>query len=162
MLGARVSVLATVSLASSFALSSPALADSVKVGIRGGYYSQVDEPFLGAEVLVRVGHRLYFDPNVEYVFVSDGSYLTFNADFHYDFVVDPKTFVWLGAGLGVVHTGSGGARIPEEPPESGKTDAAANILGGIGVRAGSLVPYFQAKLIAKSGAIFAVAVGLRF
>ncbi len=162
MLRVRVSVLAAASLAASFVLSRPVFADGVKVGIRGGYYTEVDEPFLGAEVLVRLDRRFYFNPNVEYVFVSDGSYLTFNADFHYDFVVDRKTFVWLGAGLGIVHEDAGGVRIPEEPAENGKTDAAANILGGIGFRAGSLIPYFQAKLIAKSGAVFAVAVGLRF
>ncbi len=152
---ARVSVLASASLAASFLLASSVRAESVKFGIRGGYYTEVDEPFLGAEVLVRVDHRFYFNPNIEYVFVSNGTYLTFNADFHYDFVVDRKTFVWLGAGLGVVHD-------DPEGPENGKTDAAANFLGGIGFRAGSLIPYFQAKVIAKSGTVFAVAFGVRF
>jgi len=152
---ARVSLLCAACLAASLALSSPVRADSVKFGVRVGYYSEVDEPFVGAEVLVPVARRLYFNPNLEYVFVSEGTYLTFNADFHYDFVVDRKTFVWLGAGLGIVHDDPGG-------PDNGHTDAAANFLGGIGFRAGSLIPYFQAKLIAKSGTVFAVAFGIRF
>ncbi len=49
-----------------------------------------------------------------------------------------------------------------EGPDNGKTDAAANFLAGIGFRAGSVIPYFQAKLIAKSDTEFAIAFGIRF
>jgi len=155
MVGARVCVLCAVFVAASVLPATPVFAQGVKFGVRGGYYTDVEEPFVGAEVLVPVAHRFYFNPNVEYVFVQDGSYLTFNADFHYDFVVDRKTFLWLGGGLGVV-------RVDPEGADNAETDAAANFLGGIGFRAGSVIPYFQAKLIAKSGTEFAVAFGVRF
>ncbi len=155
MMRARVCVLGAAFVAASSLPANPVAADDVKFGVRGGYYTDVEEPFLGAEVLVPVAHRLYFNPNVEYVFVENGSYWTFNADFHYDFVVDRRAFLWLGGGLGVV-------RVDPEGADNGETDAAANFLGGIGFRTGSVIPYFQAKLIAKSGTEFVVAFGLRF
>jgi hypothetical protein len=89
------------------------------------------------------------------VFVENGSLVTYNADFHYDFAVDRKTFFWLGGGLGVV-------RVNPEGPDNSETDAAANFLGGIGFRAGSTIPYLQAKVIAKSGTEFVLAFGVRF
>jgi len=148
-------VVSAAVLAGSFLLAPPASADELMFGLRGGYYTKVEEPFLGAELLVPVAHRLYFNPNVEYVFVENGSYVTYNADFHYDFAVDRKSFFWLGGGLGVL-------RVNPEGPDNSSTDAAANFLAGIGFRAGSAIPYFQAKLIAKSGTEFVVAFGVRF
>ena len=136
-------------------LTPPLFADGLKFGLRGGYYTEAEEPFAGAELLVPLAHRLYFNPNVEYVFVSSGSYLTYNADFHYDIGVSRSTYFWVGGGLGVV-------QVNPEGPDNGSTDAAANFLAGIGFRTGSAIPYFQAKVIAKSDTEFAVAFGVRF
>jgi len=33
-------------------------AADTKVGIRGGYYTDIGDPFLGAEVLLPVAHRI--------------------------------------------------------------------------------------------------------
>jgi hypothetical protein len=151
----RACVLGAAVVAGSCLLAPPVCADGLKFGLRGGYYTKVEEPFVGAELLVPMAHRFYFNPNIEYVFVNSGSYLTYNADFHYDFGVSRNTFVWLGGGLGVV-------RVNPEGPDNSSTDAAANFLGGIGFRAGSAIPYFQAKVIAKSGTEFALAFGVRF
>ena len=81
--------------------------------------------------------------------------MTLNADFHYDFPTRRNLFVWLGAGLGMV-------RVDPEGPGDGDTDAALNVLGGLGVRAVDLVPYVQAKVIAKDDSEFVIAVGIRF
>jgi hypothetical protein len=129
--------------------------DDLMVGVRAGYFTEVEEAFVGAELLVPVAHRFYFNPNVEYIFVDNGSYWTFNGDFHYDFPTRSTTYVWLGGGLGIVS-------VNPEGPREADTDVAANFIGGIGFRAGSVIPYFQAKLIAKSNTEFAVAFGLRF
>jgi hypothetical protein len=147
----------TVLATSLFLAVQPAtaVADGVQFGVRGGYYTKVDKPFLGAELLVRVAPRLYFNPNVEYVFVDNGTYMTFNGDFHYDFPTHSHTYTWLGAGLALV-------RVDPEGPANANTDLAANLLGGIGVRKGSLIPYIQAKAIIKSDSLFSLAVGLRF
>jgi len=87
--------------------------------------------------------------------VGSGSYVTYNADFHYDLGIDRSTYVWVGGGLALVH-------VDPEGEDNGSTDAAANFFAGIGFRAGRAIPYFQAKVIAKSGAEFALAFGVRF
>jgi len=137
------------------ALSATAFADGVHFGVRGGYYTKVDKPFLGAELITRVAPRFYFNPNIEYVFVDNGTYMTFNGDFHYDFPSHSRTYVWLGAGLALV-------RADPEGPANANTDLAANLLGGIGLRSGSVIPYIQAKAIIKSDSLFSLAVGIRF
>jgi hypothetical protein len=139
------------------ALASPVSvsADDFMFGVRGGYYFEVDEPFLGAELLVGVGHRVYFNPNFEYVFTDNRDYMTFNFDLHYDFPTDGRTFVWAGAGLGLV-------RIDPENRQETDTEAAANLLLGAGLGRGNVIPYIQAKLILKDNTEFALGFGLRF
>jgi hypothetical protein len=128
--------------------------EGIMFGVRGGYYTKVEKPFLGAELLVRAAPRFYFNPNVEYVFVDNGSYLTFNGDFHYDFPTHSSTYVWLGAGLALVRVHPDGA--------GASTDVGANLLGGVGFRTGSVVPYVQVKAIVKNDSLISLAVGLRF
>jgi hypothetical protein len=81
--------------------------------------------------------------------------MTLNGDFHYDFPTRRNLFVWLGAGLGLV-------RVDFEGDDNGDTDAALNVLGGLGWRAGSVIPYVQAKVIVKDNSEFVIGVGLRF
>ena len=140
------------------ALAAPAAVsadEGVMFGVRGGYYFEVEDPFLGAELLLRLGHRFYFNPNFEYVFVDNRDYMTFNADFHYDFPTDGRNFVWAGAGLALV-------RIDPENRQPTDTDAAANLLLGAGLGGRGVVPYLQGKLILKDNTEFVLAVGLRF
>lgn len=137
-------------------IASPSSAAAeVKVGIRGGFYTEAEEPFLGAELLAKLATRFYFNPNVEYVFVEGARYITWNADFHYDFHARGNSFAWLGAGLALVSVNPDG-------PGGSDNDVAANFLAGIGVRTGSLIPYFQARLIAKDDTELVLAFGLRF
>jgi hypothetical protein len=126
-----------------------------RFGVRFGYYTEAEDPFLGAEMLFRVVPEIYFNPNVEAVFVDDGHYFTINGDFHYDFHSGRRTFAWLGAGLAVLITD------PEGSAE-GDTDVGFNLLAGIGTRRGRVIPYAQAKLILKSDTEFVIGVGLRF
>jgi hypothetical protein len=52
--------------------------------------------------------------------------------------------------------------VDPEGPGNSRTQGAVNLIGGIGFRAGSAVPYLQSKIIAKDGAEFSVAFGVRF
>ena len=143
-------------LAAAILLAAPAAAQAdPRFGVRFGYYTEAEAPFLGAEMLFRVVPDIYFNPNVEAVFVDDGHYFTINGDFHYDFRTGRRTFVWLGAGLAVLNTD------PEGPAE-GDTDVGFNLLAGVGTRRGRVIPYAQAKVILKSETEFAIGVGLRF
>jgi hypothetical protein len=125
------------------------------LGVRGGYYFDVEEPFVGVEFIAPVARRIYFNPNLEWVFVENLSYLTLNADFHYDFPTRGSNFVWAGAGLGLL-------RVDPEGPDNSDTDPALNLLAGIGFRTGGVIPYFQAKLIVNDGSEFVLAFGVRF
>ncbi len=126
-------------------------------GVRGGAYTDLGKPFVGVELLGRFRRDLplYFNPNVEYVFVADDTYLTFNADFHYDFHTHGPAFLWAGGGLAVIYEN------PKGPAESA-TDAGVNFLFGVGLKGEKVIPYVQAKLIAKDHAELVVALGLRF
>jgi hypothetical protein len=149
----------SASLFSLAALALGAAAPSVAAadfGVRAGYYFDVEEPFVGAELLARVAPRLYFNPNVEYVLVGEGlSYLTFNGDFHYDFPTRGSNFIWAGAGLGLI-------RVDPEGPDNSDTDPALNLLAGVGWRTGGVIPYVQGKVIINGGNEFVLAFGLRF
>lgn len=130
-------------------------ASAADLGVRGGYYFDASEPFLGVELITPVHRRIFFNPNVEWVFVEDTTYLTFNADFHYDFPMRGSTMVWAGAGLGLLYA-------DPEGDDNSDTDPALNLLAGIGFRTGGVIPYFQAKLIVNGGSEFALAFGIRF
>src|SRR5262249_61483079 len=96
----RTCLLSALFLAGLGLVVTPAqAADDFKVGVRVSYFTDVGEAAVGGEVLALVAHRFWFNPNVEYVFVDNESYWTFNADFHYDFPTHSTTYVWLRAGL---------------------------------------------------------------
>jgi hypothetical protein len=132
--------------------STPAGADML--GVRTGFYTDAQKPFVGVELLIPASHRVYINPNAEYIFADSRTYMTFNADFHYDFLRRGRNDVWAGGGLAVIYSNPKG-------PAEGSTDLGANFLFGAAHR-GPVVPYVQAKLIAKSNPEFVIAVGLRF
>jgi hypothetical protein len=150
----RLSTLIGVTVLFALAGAAPAAAD-IKFGIRGGYYTDVEEPFVGAELLTRIGNRVYFNPNFEYVFVEEATYFTLNGDFHYDFPVGSDVYVWAGAGLGW-------SSFDFEGEDNSDNDLVANLLAGAGVNAGGVIPYVQLKLIIQDDTEFVVGVGLRF
>jgi hypothetical protein len=146
----------------AFAALLPLAATSAQAadfGIRGGVYAfkdAPDKPFVGAELLFHAGDSIYFNPNVEYVFVDNGRYWTFNADAHWDLPTHGTPYIWLGGGLAIV------LADPEGPAES-DTSAHANLLAGIGFRTeGRVVPYIQVKLITGDPNTFVAAAGIRF
>ena len=151
------SVLVRLAVAVAILSALPAVAQAdPRFGVRFGYYTEADAPFLGAEMLFRIiPPEIYFNPNVEAVLVDDGHYVTINADFHYDFLSGRRTFAWLGTGLAVLNTD------PGESADS-DTDFGLNLLAGVGTRRGRVIPYAQAKVILKSDTEFVIGVGLRF
>jgi hypothetical protein len=147
-LGLAVSFAAFTVIASA----TPARADLF--GLRTGFYTDMEKPFAGAELITPLAHDVYFNPNAEYVFIDNHTYVTFNGDFHYDFHTRRRALVWAGGGLAVIY------QNPKGPAKSW-TDVGANFLLGIGFR-GEVIPYFQAKIIAKDHTELVVAFGLRF
>jgi hypothetical protein len=146
-------LVATTALAALATLSSAAPARAANVGIRFGVYTDPTDAFLGGEALFRLSRDVFVNPNIEYVFASNETYMTFNGDFHYDFHTHGP-YVWVGAGLAVIY------QNPDGPTPS-TTDAGLNLLVGVGAR-GSVIPYVQAKLIVKDHTQFVLAAGIRF
>jgi hypothetical protein len=141
----------------------PSLAKAeVDFGVRGGFYSDAEAGFLGAEALMGVTRSWYFNPNVEYVFVDNGSLWTVNGDFHYDFPTRSNLAVWAGGGPAVIFSS------PDPDPgcrkcEDNQTDLGLNLLGGVGFsKRGPIRPYVQGKVILSDNTEAAIAVGLRF
>lgn len=122
-------------------------------GFRVGLYTDPSDAFAGVEGVFHVGNSVYFNPNFEYVFVDDPHFMTFNADFHYDFHTRSRAYVWAGAGLGVLYSN----------PEVGdsNTDVGLNLLFGVGLK-GNVIPYVQGKVIVSDDSTFVLAFGLRF
>jgi len=143
-----------VGLALLLAAPAPSLAETA--GVRVGVYTDMKDLFVGGELLFPVAYRFYVNPNVEWVFVSNGTYMTFNLDAHLDLVPRRSAaFLWVGGGLGIIYNKPEGA--------GGHADTGFNLLGGLGWRTGSgLIPYLQVKMIFADETQGVVGIGLRF
>ena len=127
------------------------------VGVRLGSYTDLEDLFIGGEILAPVGMHTWLNPNIEYVFIDYGTYLTVNLDAHYDFQTQAPVFFWLGGGLGLAYFS------PEDDDIDSSSDLALNLLGGLGLKTqGNLIPYVQVKAILGDAEDFVLSVGLRF
>ena len=150
-------VVTALSMALMSLAARPAAAD-VDVGVRGGYYTDAEEGFLGVDLLMQIQDtRWFFNPNLEYVFVDPGDLATLNLDVHYDLDTDnDDLYIWLGGGPAII--------FKDDDRKNGddETDLGLNLLGGIGWQLESVVPYFQAKAIIADDNEVVLAVGVRF
>ncbi len=133
-------------------------ARAADLGVRGGVYAfhnGPDKPFLGVELLARAGDDIYFNPNVEYVFLDNERFWTFNFDAHWDLPTHGTPYLWLGGGLAISYDAPQGF--------ASSTKAHANLLAGIGFRTDShVVPYIQVKYMTGDPSAFVAAGGIRF
>jgi hypothetical protein len=142
-------------LLSVLALALPAIPAAADLDLRvGAYTTGIDKPFAGIGFLSHAGHRLYLNPNVEYVFVDDGHFGTGNFDLHIDLPTDGHPYVWVGGGLALVYRDAPG-------PGGTSTKPRANILGGLGFPTGGSIVYTQVKYITQEG-YWVFAGGIRF
>jgi hypothetical protein len=149
-------VAGALAVAGLFLIPSTAKAD-LDFGVRGGFYDDADAGFLGGELLWGVTRQWFFNPNLEYVFVDDGSLMTLNADVHYDFPTRSPFYVWAGGGPAVIF------RDPDCRNCDSENDFGLNLLGGIGFGKGqALRPYIQGKVILSDDTEAVLAVGIRF
>ncbi|MGH9379163.1 MAG: hypothetical protein ACRD2Z_00910 [Thermoanaerobaculia bacterium] len=149
----RVIVTAGLTLAAGLL---PQTANAIDFGIRGGLYTDVEEAFVGIELLSRIQRsQWYFNPNVEWVFLENGDLITANIDLHYDFPTSGQFNAWLGGGLAVLFT----------DPDRGDSDTepGLNLLAGLGFNPHGVVrPYLQGKIILADDSEAVIAIGLRF
>jgi hypothetical protein len=140
------------------ALAVPVAAQTpppLSFGVRAGEYTNAGSAFFGVELLAPIGYNWWFNPNAEGVFVDHGHLYTGNFDFSYEIPVQRPFRVWLGGGPAIVFRSIGG-----QSPN--RTDAGFDVLAGIGLRAGPVVPYLQAKALISNTSDFVLAFGVRF
>jgi hypothetical protein len=121
---------------------------------RTGYYFDVEDVFVGVGYLTDLGswERWYFNPNFEYVFVSDGDLMTLNLDAHYDLNPEDEWHFWVGAGPAVLWIDNGDS----------DTDFGVNLLAGVGKFKGEVRPFAQLKTVLADENEVALALGVRF
>lgn len=143
-------------IAATVAFAPPAHAADMDFGVRAGVDVDGSDPFVGVELLMPMSHRLFFNPNVERYFRDNDRDLTsLNADMHYDFNVGHDKYAWAGAGLALQ------LRDKRQAGED-RTSVGVNVLGGLGIQAGTITPYVQAKAVLADDDQVVIGVGVRF
>lgn len=158
MIRATPAALGAALVCATLALALPpaAQAAGIDFGVRAGAYLEDSDPFVGLELLTRLGQSdWYFNPNVEFVFADQRDRVALNADFHYDFRQERDFYLWAGGGLGAIRTDGDRVRDAE-------TDLGANLIGGIGWRLSGTTPYAQLKIVLADDAEVVAGVGIRF
>jgi hypothetical protein len=154
--GLRSFAAPAVALAACLAFVAAPAAAQVDFGVRAGGYLEDNDPFVGLELLTRMGTSdWYFNPNVEFVFADERDKIAANLDFHYDFRTGQEYYLWAGAGAAVINTEGFRGRDDE-------TDAGLNLLGGIGWKVEGMTPYAQLKVVLSDDSELVAAVGIRF
>ncbi len=151
--------LVTIAAATVAVLASiPQRASSqTDVEFRGGYYTDVEEGFVGGGLISDLGNSWDINPNLEWVLTDGFDYLTVNGDVHYDFNAQSSgPAIWAGTGLALVHTS------PDVPRGNDETDLGVNLFGGVGAKSGSVRPFMQLKGRVADNSETSVALGLRF
>ncbi len=110
------------------------------VDLRAGYYTDVEEIFIGGGFRTGLSRSLNLNPNLEYVLIEGGSYMTINVDLLMTIMANRRNFALLGAGLAI-------SRFDPEGKAEGDSDTGLNILFRYGFVTKSALPYFQAKVI---------------
>lgn len=157
MTGSRIRSWIFYILSSVVLISIPAVAlAAVDIDLRTGYYFDAEDAFVGGGVLMDVGEsgHWYFNPNLEYVFVSDGDLFTVNGDVHYDFDTTGDFFFWLGAGPAVIFS--------DFDPGGSETDLGANVFAGAALKRKGVRPFAQLKVIIADESDVVLGFGVRF
>jgi hypothetical protein len=137
-------------------LAFPRTSRAVDFGVRGGFYSDAEAGFLGAELLTGLTRSWFLNPNFEYVFVDDGDLYTLNLDAHYDFPTRARSpfYLWAGGGPAVIFSDNG---FDDE------TDIGLNLLAGVGFgKEQALRPYVQGKVVISDDTEAVIGLGIRF
>jgi hypothetical protein len=137
---------------------APAGAD-VHPEIRGGYYMDQEEAFIGGGLNVSMSPYWYFNPNLEWVFVEGYDYFDVNLDIHRDLNTGSGPAVWLGAGAAIIFIDGNDAVLPANDKS---TDLGLNLLGGVGAKYGAVRPFGQVKVTLSDNSESSLAFGLRF
>jgi len=128
-------------------------------GIRGGRYNDLDEEFVGAEMVFDIG-ALNINPNLEYSLAEDVTAGSANLDVTFDIGNFSRLTPYVGAGVGLFYL--------DADAGDNSTDLLGNLIGGVQFELDFLKPYAQVKYFRQlddendGGDDLAFTIGLRF
>ncbi|RQW05436.1 MAG: hypothetical protein EH225_04640 [Calditrichaeota bacterium] len=138
----------TVISGNFFTLSAQAGLDAT---LRAGVYAEEDDYYVGGGLTLNL-FSISLCPNVEYVFIENGDFYTFNMDGHLNLISAPGTAFWIGLGW---------ARLYLNPDKGDSViDSGMNLLAGFGIRTIPLNPYIQTKYILTDNNQFVIGLGI--
>lgn len=147
---------ALLALAVCALVAGPAAAAPIGWNLDGGVYSfdAGNDFFLGAGARLSAG-TITINPNVEYVFVDNGSSYSLNVDGLLNVLPLGAASGWVGGGLGLF------TLDPDNADSNNET--VINLLAGVGLNAVPLKPFGQIKYMLMDGEDpFVLALGVRF
>lgn len=157
-----------LSLLFTVVLAPKVLGGNVLFELRGGYYFDTEEGFLGGGLVVPMAQEMSFNPNVERILVDNYDYFTVNGDFTYNFnAYEEAPNVWLGGGVAIIQTSwdypsDCDSIFCRRNGSCDNTDVGLNLLGGIGTKTGSVRPFAQIKGRISDYEEVSLALGARF
>ncbi|HEX6098906.1 MAG TPA: hypothetical protein VF432_21510 [Thermoanaerobaculia bacterium] len=105
-------------------------------GIRGGRYDDIEEEFVGAEMVFDVG-AVNINPNIEYSLAEDITAGSANIDVTVDIGSFSRVTPYVGAGVGLWYV--------DDDFGDNTTDLLGNLIGGVQFDLDFLKPYAQVK-----------------
>lgn len=105
-------------------------------GIRGGRYNDMEDEFVGAEMVFDVG-SLNINPNIEYSLADDITAGSANLDVTFDLGNFSRVTPYVGAGVGLWYL--------DDDFGDNTTDLLGNLIGGLQFDLDFLKPYAQVK-----------------
>jgi opacity protein-like surface antigen len=105
-------------------------------GIRAGRYSDIEEEFVGAEMVFDLG-AININPNIEYSLADDITAGSANIDVTFTLGQFSTVSPYVGAGVGLWYV--------DDDFGGNTTDALGNLIGGVQFDLDFLKPYAQVK-----------------
>lgn len=105
-------------------------------GIRAGRYDDIEEEFVGAEMVFDIG-AVNINPNIEYSLADDITAGSANLDVTFDIGSFNRVTPYVGAGVGLFYV--------DDDFGGNTTDLLGNVIGGIAFDLDFLKPYAQVK-----------------
>jgi hypothetical protein len=118
-------------------LAVPARAQRAHVGPHGGYNFDGNRGLAGAQMLFPIAPQVELYPSFDYYFENGITRFAFSGDVKFRFPIGGGTAPYLGGGVNVLHTSTGGA--------SG-TDTGWDMIFGLESRRGVTHPYVEGRM----------------
>lgn len=133
-------------------------ATAADFGVRAGRYSDSEQDFVGADLLIDLG-SINLVPNIEYVLDNEITAGSLNLDVTVDLAHFGAATPYLGAGVGLSYL--------DDDFGGEETTTLGNLIGGVGFDLGRIDPYAQVKYFRNledddAGDDVALTVGIRF